>query len=463
MSNKRILLLDHDRDWMAVASESLIRDGYDVFTVDTFTGALEMLKARQFDVLVADINQGDSNPEAALQELLSFGTGAKLIVCTARPSLSQATQFGKMGIFDYLDRTDHASSLAALRQRLDQAVRENDTLLSPSQAVTDIMEQSPVGGEVFHGLVSRNWRMHGVFELIQTISSSSVSVIIEGETGTGKELVAHAIHDCSARRGGPFVTLDCSTLSHELLESELFGHEKGSFTGASERRIGRFERADGGTLFLDEVSNISLPVQAKLLRVLETHTFERVGGQRPVAVDVRIVAASNRHLDQCVADKSFREDLYHRLNVVQIVIPPLRQRAEDIPLLANYFVRRLSQAHGKDVRGLTNAAVRLLCSYAWPGNVRELENVLLQAVVLAQTPMLDVTNLPTRIWNPAGADLRQPSTRLTEQLREPEKEILVSTLKQVNGNITQAAALLQISRTTLYAKLKKHGINPDEI
>ena len=394
MSNKRLLLLDHDVEWTAIASEALIKDSYEVFSVDTFDGALLILKARSFDILIVDINMGDTNPEALLEELFSSADGAKLIVCTPKSSLSQATRLGRLGVLDYLDRTNHATALAELRERLKKALLEGDLAPFASPSVKGIEEKSPVDGKNFHGLVSRNWRMHSIFELIQTISTTSVNVIIEGETGTGKELIAHAIHARSGRRGQPFVTLDCSTLAHELLESELFGHEKGSFTGASERRIGRFERADGGTLFLDEVSNISIIVQAKLLRVLETHTFERVGGQRPIVVDVRIVTASNRRLDQCVADKIFRDDLYHRLNVVQILIPPLRQRLEDIPLLADYFVHRLALEHGKKVRGITTAAVRLLTAYHWPGNVRELENVLLQAVILAQTTMLDVTNLP---------------------------------------------------------------------
>ena len=314
----------------------------------------------------------------------------------------------------------------------------------------------------FHGIISQNVRMQGVFELIQTISTSSVNVLIEGETGTGKELVAHAIHNCSTRRSNPFVTLDCSTLAHELLESELFGHEKGSFTGALGRHIGRFERADGGTLFLDEVSNIPLPVQAKLLRVLETRTFERVGGRHLIQVDARILAASNRRLEQQVVADAFRDDLYHRLNVVQISIPPLRERLEDIPLLTENFVRRFAREHGKNPIGVTVAAIHLLSSYHWPGNVRELENVLLQAVVLSRSSMIDVADLPVRIRK-STVSHRHASTRLSDQLSEPEREILFSALKQANGNVKRAADHLHVSRMTLYAKLKKHGIDLREL
>lgn len=456
MERKRLLLLDEDTGWTTFASEALIKDDYEVFSVNTIAGALQMLEARSCDVLIGDINFGAANPDALLDELCAAAAGVRVIICTPKPSLSQATRAGKFGVFDYVDRTDPVAALTVVRERVGQAFRANKLEMSDTRPVGG---REAGGTEVFRGIVSQNWRMRGIFELIQTISTSSVNVLIEGETGTGKELVAHAIHECSGRRSKPFVTLDCSTLAHELLESELFGHEKGAFTGALGRHIGRFERADGGTLFLDEVANISLPVQAKLLRVLETHTFERVGGQKPIAVDVRILAASNRRLDQCVTDGVFRGDLYHRLNVVQILIPPLRQRIEDIPLLVDRFVKRFAREHHKNIEGVTSAALRLLGSYRWPGNVRELENVVLQAVVLAHSTMIDVTDLPARIWNAAEPGKQGPS-RLVDQLREPEMEILLSTLKQVEGNVKQAAKQLQISRTTLYAKLKKYGIDP---
>jgi len=459
---KRLLLFDEDSRWARFASETLIKEGHDVFCVATFDGLVRMLAAHDYDVVIADINFSAADPDAALRELCNAARQAEVIVCTARPSLRQATYAGKLGVSDYVDRTEHLSALAVLRKHLVSAPSspvEGD--VANDRAVGEPTETTAKG--VFRGIVSRNWRMQGIFELIQTISTSSVNVLIEGETGTGKELVAHAIHDCSTRRNGPFVTLDCSTLAHELLESELFGHEKGAFTGAVGRHIGRFERADGGTLFLDEVANITLPVQAKLLRVLETRTFERVGGQKPIAVDVRIVAASNRPLDQCVADGAFREDLYHRLNVVQILIPPLRQRKEDVPLLVEHFIHRFAREYRKEVQGVTSAALHLLSAYHWPGNVRELENVILQSVILTHSSLIDVMDLPPRIWGiheQTGGDV---SARLADRLREPEKEILLSTLKQVNGNIKQAAKQLQISRTTLYAKLKRYGIEPHHV
>jgi DNA-binding NtrC family response regulator len=322
------------------------------------------------------------------------------------------------------------------------------------------MLAAPVQG--FYGIVSQNSRMRDIFELIQTIADSYANVLIHGETGTGKELVARAVHEASGRHGKPFVTLDCTALARELLESELFGHEKGAFTGAVERHVGRFERANTGTLFLDEVANINLNVQAKLLRVLQTRTFERVGGSKPISVDVRIIAATNRPLDACVAEGIFREDLYHRLNVVEIELPPLRERTVDIPLLAMEFLRRFARQNGKDLRGFSDSAIEVLCRYNWPGNVRELENVVLQAVVLAKSSIIDAPDLTRRISEvkpmPGAA-----SAALVDQLGEPEKQILVNALRQHGGNIKRTAETLQISRTTLYAKLKKYEIDPDII
>jgi two-component system response regulator HydG len=318
------------------------------------------------------------------------------------------------------------------------------------------------GVQGFYGIISQNNQMRDMFELIQTIADSYANVLVHGETGTGKELVARAVHEASGRHGKPFVTLDCSALARELLESELFGHERGAFTGAVDRHVGRFERANTGTLFLDEVANISLNVQAKLLRVLQTRTFERVGGSKPISVDVRIIAATNKSLEAGVAEGSFREDLYHRLNVVQINLPPLRDRTEDIPLLGMEFLRRFARQNGKDLRGFSDKAVRVLCGYNWPGNVRELENVVLQAVVLAKSSLIDVADLPRRITE-AKPVLAAPSAALSDQLGEPERQILVNALRQHGGNIKRTAETLQISRTTLYAKLKRYAIDPDFI
>jgi DNA-binding NtrC family response regulator len=343
-----------------------------------------------------------------------------------------------------------------------EAVREIGTLVRTVTRDPQSRGMLAVPVQGFYGIISQDARMRDIFELIQTIADSYANVLIDGETGTGKELVARAIHEASGRHGKPFVTLDCGALSRELLESELFGHEKGAFTGAADRHVGRFERANTGTLFLDEVANINLNVQAKLLRVLQSRTFERVGGSKPISVDVRIIAATNRPLEAIVTEGTFREDLYHRLNVVQIDLPPLRDRTVDVPLLAMEFLRRFARQNGKDLRGFTDAAIEVLSRYHWPGNVRELENVVLQAVVLAKSSLIDASDLPRRITE-AKAVLGAASAALADQLGEPEKQILVNALRQHGGNIKRTAEILQISRTTLYAKLKKYEIDPDVI
>ena len=459
MPRAKILVIDHDISWAQLLSDLLIHDGHEVFSSSSTQDALRLLQSNQFDVVLAEINIPGADSQAFLEQIRQAGPSAGLIVHTVQPVVAQAVLATKLGALDYLEKSREVAALDTLRAKIGEAVRQPTTAAQPS-SVPHPRESLPTQSEAFYGMTSRNAQMQDIFELIQTIADSYANVIIHGETGTGKELVARAIHDASNRHAKAFVTVDCSTLARELLESELFGHEKGAFTGATERHIGRFERANNGTLLLDEVANITLPVQAKLLRVLQTRTFERVGGQTPISVDVRIIAASNRPLEECVAAGAFREDLYHRLNVVQIDLPALRARAEDVPLLAAEFLRHFARQNGRDVRGFTATALNVLNAYRWPGNVRELENVILQAVVLAKLPLIDVADLPKRILQSPAVAL---SPALSDQLGEPEKQILVNALRQHGGNIKRTAAMLEISRTTLYAKLRRHGIDPDAI
>ena len=455
----KILVVDHDSSWLTKLTDALLAEGHETFSTTNLHDALLLLNTRTTDLLVADINPPGGDGLNFLEQVRQVYPYVRVIVLTGRPSIAQAVQATKLGVADYLEKPSATTNWNGFWQAVAQAIGEQRTATSEPRSGPPSRSLLGGSGQGFYGLISQNPRMQDIFELIQTIADSYANVLILGETGTGKELVARAVHEASNRHGKPFVTLDCSALSRELLESELFGHEKGAFTGAIDRHIGRFERAHNGTLFLDEVSNMDLNIQAKLLRVLETRTFERVGGQKSISVDVRIVAASNRSLEQCVADGTFREDLYHRLNVVQIQVPPLRERGDDITLLAAEFLHRFAKQHGKDVRGLTEAARQALTAYRWPGNVRELENVILQAVVLAKSFVLDVGDLPQRIIAAAGAPAAQT---LAGQLGEPERQILLHTLRQHAGNIKRAAALA-ISRTTLYAKLRKYQIDPDAI
>jgi DNA-binding NtrC family response regulator len=457
-----MLLVDQDVSWTLKLSEVLIQNDCEMFSANSVQDAMLLLDARSIDVAIVEINMAGAGGMAFLEQIRQVYPGVMVIVHTAQTSVEQAVQATKLGVIDYLQKSDDAAALTKLRDRVRQAAQEIGTLIRT--AVADPrsrgMLATPVQG--FYGIISQNSQMRDIFELVQTIADSYANVLIHGETGTGKELVARAVHEASGRHGKPFVTLDCTALARELLESELFGHEKGAFTGAVERHVGRFERANTGTLFLDEVANINLNVQAKLLRVLQTRTFERVGGSRPISVDVRIIAATNRPLEACVSEGIFREDLYHRLNVVEIGLPPLRERTVDIPLLATEFLRRFARQNAKDLRGFSDAAIEVLCRYNWPGNVRELENVVLQAVVLAKSSLIDAPDLPRRI-SEAKPMPGAASAALADQLGEPEKQILVNALRQHGGNIKRTAETLQISRTTLYAKLKKYEIDPDVI
>jgi DNA-binding NtrC family response regulator len=462
MPRAKILVVDPDISWTLKLSELLIQEDCEVFSANSLQDTMLLLDARGVDIVIADINVPGQDGTAFLEQIRQVYPGTTVMVYTAKASIEQAVRATKLGVFDYLQKSEDPAALVTLREKVRQAVRELGMLVRPDGGDPRSRGLLAVSAHGFYGIISQNPQMRDMFELIQTIADSYANVLIHGETGTGKELVARAIHEASNRHGKPFVTLDCTALARELLESELFGHEKGAFTGAVERHIGRFERANTGTLFLDEVATITLNVQAKLLRVLQTRTFERVGGTKPISVDVRIIAASNRPLEQCVTEGAFREDLYHRLNVVEIELPPLRERTEDVPLLAMEFMRRFARQNGKEMRGFTDAGIDVLCRYNWPGNVRELENVVLQAVVLAKSSLIDANDLPKRITE-SKTVINSQSVALADQLGEPEKQILIAALRQHAGNIKRTAETLQISRTTLYAKLRKYQIEPDLI
>jgi Nif-specific regulatory protein len=307
-------------------------------------------------------------------------------------------------------------------------------------------------------IVGKNHKMHAIYDLIGDISQSDSTVLIQGESGTGKELIAHAIHTLSSRKGKPFVVANCSAYAETLLESELFGHEKGAFTGAIRRKKGRFELADGGTIFLDEIGEIPPPTQLLLLRVLQEKRFERVGGEQTVEVDVRLIAATNRDLNKEMMEGRFREDLYYRLNVIPIMVPPLREREDDIPLLAKHFLDMHASSSKKAIRGFSEEVMKIFLSYNWPGNVRELQNVIEHAVILTKDELITESDLP---HNLRGAVPR--AEEATRSLKETEKNLILKVLKEVRGNKYQAAKRLGITRSTLYGKMRKHGIEPQEI
>ena len=312
-------------------------------------------------------------------------------------------------------------------------------------------------GEVLHGIVGESPGIKQVIDIVEKAAKSDAPVIITGESGTGKELVAHAIHDQGDRRSGPFVQLNCAALNESILESELFGHVKGSFTGAYRDRKGRFETANGGDLFLDEIGDIPMSIQIKLLRVLETKQFERVGDDHPVSVNVRIITATNKSLIELISEKKFREDLYFRINVLPIHLPPLRERTGDIPLLVSAFIRKLSFQTGKDIRGLTKEALQHLIAYRWPGNIRELKSALEYAFAITEEGPLSADHLPPYVLSSGStAAIRQSASASQTSL---ERQALVDALKQTGGNQTRAARILGINRVTVWNRMRKYGID----
>jgi len=447
-----IILADDDKNTREGIGRAL-RDHYEVLLAENGERALELLAERPVDVLISDMRMPGMDGLSLLQRALARQPRPAVIVLTAYGSVETAVEAMKRGATDFLQKP---VDLNVLEQRLARAVqmarmeRENETLkaqLDRRYGLEQIIGESPA--------------MEEVFDIIRQAAPTTATVLIQGESGTGKELAARAIHQLSPRAKGPFIAVHCAALAPTLLESELFGHEKGAFTGATERRIGRFEMADGGTLFLDEISEIDPAIQTKLLRVLEERRFERVGGRQTIEVDIRLVAATNRDLKALVEAGTFRRDLFFRLDVVTLTMPPLRKRKEDIPLLVQAMLREFSEKHGKPVRELTPDAMEILMRYDWPGNVRELRNTIERMVVLARDTRLTVRDIPAAIRNAvnggSGGDGIAGGGPTIRPLEETEKQIILAALKKFGGNKTLTARELGISRRTLHRKLKEYA------
>ena len=419
------------------------KDGYRVATAENAAGALAQFAAAHFDVVLLDIKMPGMDGIELQRRLLEVAPHTTVIIITAHGTIETAVEALKNGAFDYVTKPvdpDHLSRLVqkALEHRRLQT--ENVRL----RAKIDTLVQTDA-------IVAVSPQMREVLELVEALADTEVTVLIRGESGTGKELVARAIHDRGSRRYYPLVPVNCGALPEQLLETELFGHEKGAFTGAHQRRKGKLEQADGGTLFLDEVGSISPKTQVELLRVLESKEFTRIGGQKPVRVDFRVVCATNQDLEELVEAKLFREDLYFRINVFRVDLPPLRERPEDIPVLVEHFVERFSRQLNKRVTGVSPQAMELLQHHPWPGNVRELGNAVERAVFLSKEPTLQAHDLPLL---PPTTESGQPG----DSLAEVEKAHIARILRRCGGNISQAAKVLGVDRATLYNKIKKYEL-----
>ena len=460
----KILVIDDEKNTRDGLREALA-DDYDVLLAEDGIKGLALLDANP-DVCIAltDLRMPGMDGMDFIRNVTSRKNAPLIIMLTAYGSVQTAVEALKVGAYDYLSKP---VDLDNLEMMLDRGMK----------VLKDRAEKNGVaneGGAV--NIIGSSSAMTAVLDSIRQVAATKATVLVTGESGTGKELVAQAIHKLSPRANKPFRPVHCAALSENLLESELFGHEKGAFTGANERVAGRFEMADGGTLFLDEIGEISLAVQVKLLRVLETHQFERVGGSETLTVDVRVVAATNRDLRAMVEQGTFREDLFYRLNVVNIRIPPLRERREDIPEILDFYLKKSAADNGKDVSDISPEALGVLMAYDWPGNVRELRNCVERMVVFARGTTLTMTDVPADIRSAVGEQFetkamppKAAETASAESLpnvglnvKENEKSLILKALEECGGNRSQAALKLNISRRTLYRKLHEYGLAKDD-
>jgi DNA-binding NtrC family response regulator len=457
MQLRRLLVAD-DNEANRLALRRLVETEYlQVDAVSNGEEALEALIGNNYSLLITDLRMPGLTGMQIIEEAQKRRLPVTVIVMTGHGSVDEAVQAMRLGAYDFLTKPIDAQ---ALRLTVQRALREREL----RDEVLYLREQL-ADRHCFFGILSKNRRMHQVFELISNLGHTATTVLIEGETGTGKEQVAKAIHACSDLRRGPFVAINCAAVPETLLESELFGHEKGAFTSAVAQRKGRFELADGGTLFLDEVGDIPAAMQAKLLRVLQERRFERVGGTESIEVDVRVIAATNRSLQRLVKQGTFREDLYYRLNVVKIDLPPLRDRAEDIPLLAAHFTRKYA-VPGQEPRQVSPQAMDVMLHYRWPGNIRELENAIERACVTARDGLIRPEDLPPEVVVPSkprapfSLDLHRPLPDVLHDVTaEIEQQYIRKALKKSHGNIGRCAKLCGLSRRSISAKIAEYAIN----
>lgn len=443
-----ILIVDDDKNTRDGLDRAL-RNAYDVFLVESGERALDLLSGTDIDILLSDVRMPGMDGLTLLQRALARNSRLICILLTAYGNVETAVEAMKLGAYDFLMKPvnlDHLDLLLKRALRSREMESENISLreqLDDKYGLENIIGNSPA--------------MLRLFNVIRQAAPTQATVMVQGESGTGKELVAHAIHRLSTRAQGPFIAVHCAALSPTLLESELFGHEKGAFTGATARRRGRFELADGGTLFLDEISEIDTSVQVKLLRVIEERRFELVGGDKTLEVDIRLIAATNTNLKTLVEEGKFREDLFFRLDVININLPSLRERPEDVMILCSHFIEEFNKTNEKVIEGITPDAVKILSSYSWPGNVRELRNTIEKMAVLTGGGKLAARDIPPNIRAESReAGVGGPQITGGDSIAETEKVMIYSALKKHDNNRTKAAKTLGISRRTLHRKLNKY-------
>lgn len=451
---KRILLVDDDAAHRTMLNANLAGIGYEVIEAEDGDQVLPILHEQKIDLILLDLKMKRMGGIETLAVMQETHCALPVIILTAFSSVESAVTAMKQGAFDYITKP---VDIEELKLTLTRALN-----FERLQAENDLLKKRLHERFDFGNIIGRSRGMQDLFATLALVAPSDATVLIAGESGTGKELVANVIHENSLRKNGPFIKVNCAALHENLLESELFGHEKGAFTGAAAQRKGRFEQAHKGTLFLDEIGDMSLTTQAKILRVLQEGEFERLGGDKNIKVDVRLLTATHKNLERMVEEGSFRQDLYFRLNVVPVVLPPLRDRREDIPPLADFFLKKYSQKNRKNIRGIHPQALVLLTRYEWPGNIRELENTMERAVILCLGEQISPLELPSHL-RPNDEEYRAdegpspPPSGLT--LRDMERELIRATLQQTNGNKSQTAKILGIARQTLQNKMKEYDLS----
>jgi DNA-binding NtrC family response regulator len=454
MEIKPTLLIVDDEPGARESLEVILEDDYKVLSVGSGQEALETFQKVPIDLILLDVNMPEMDGLAVLRKIKEQDDEIDVIMVSALNQARKAVDAIKLGAYDYITKPYEPEDILSTVNRVISKQKLYKEL--------DFLRREVEESRGFDQIVSQNKTMQEIFQLIKKVAFTSTNILITGESGTGKELIARSIHRQGNRRNGPFVAINCAAIPSELMESEMFGHEKGAFTGAHTRTIGKFEYANGGALFLDEISVLRSDLQAKLLRVLQEREIERIGSNKPIKVDIRVISATNTNLEDAVMRGKFRQDLYFRLNVIPISIPPLRERKEDIPLLAKHFLNKFNTAFNKKIPGFTEKVLDAFTKYHWPGNIRELENLIERIVVLSSgNEMMDLKDIPLEILMDSGQDIQELEPRKVGliKIREAiEKRIILNVLEATQWNQTETAKILKVNRNTLIQKAKQLGI-----
>lgn len=461
MEKKRILIVEDEESARGTMLDLLFEAGYEVHGAENGEEAVEMAKEYNFNLVITDLKMPKGDGLRVLEQIKKIDPQIIVIICTGYGTVDTAVRAMRLGAYDYITKPVKAEEMKLVIQRaLDYQRLQAENLLLQKQLKVKYK---------FKNLIGDSDVMQQIFRFIEKIAMTSSTILICGASGTGKELVARAIHYNSDRRNGPMVPVNCGAIPEDLLESELFGYERGAFTGAIKTRIGRFELADGGTVFLDEIGDMSPALQVKILRVLQEHEFERVGGVKSIKVDIRVVAATHKDLEKAVKQGTFREDLYYRLNVIPVNLPSLRERKSDIPLLSRHFIEKFNRGKKPQIKGISPEALKIFMRYHWPGNVRELENIIERLVILKGEGIIEQEDLPEKLLRSEWEDV-MPSIDLPDRgisfntaVNEFEKELILRALTKTNWVKNRAAKLLQLKRTTLVEKMKRVQLTRENV